>query len=169
MPWSPEDRVYAQHTDAQTTAPVRTTFQQVGGYAGEMDVQSDSVMAYISDLDSVDSTFDSWKSNNQSGRQIDVMIPAGRDTDEYFRLYPERGQKDALRWEDGSLCQHTPGSTVINMIPTVYYTTMGMDMGDGYWNMVIEGYRHETMKKITDQKYGSGASEYIARAFSYYL
>lgn len=48
-------------------------------------------------------------------------------------------------------------------------TTMGMDMGDGYWNMVIEGYRHETMKKITDKKYGSGASEYIARAFSYYF
>lgn len=60
-------------------------------------------------------------------------------------------------------------SIIKEIIEFLQSTTMGMDMGDGYWNMVIEGYRHETMKKITDKKYGSGASEYIARAISYYF
>ena len=48
-------------------------------------------------------------------------------------------------------------------------TTAGMDLGEGYWNMVIEGYSQENIKQITDQKYGNGASEYIAKAFRYYF
>ena len=122
MPWSESTQVFAQESAAIQTNPIRTTFQQAGGYAGEMDVQSDSVMAYISGLSSVDSTFDSWKNNNQSGRQIDVMIPGGRDDGEYFRLYPEREKKDAHRWSDGSWCYHGGGTTVHYMMPTTYYT-----------------------------------------------
>ena len=122
MPWSPSNRVYARSTDPVETNPIRTTFQQAGGYAGEMDVQSDSVMAYISGLTSVDPTFDSWAQNNQSGRQIDVMIPGGRDDGEYFRLYPEREKKDAHKFSDGSWCYHGGGTTVHYMMPTTYYT-----------------------------------------------
>lgn len=48
-------------------------------------------------------------------------------------------------------------------------TTVGMDLGEGYWDMVIEGYSQENIKQITDQKYGMGASEYIANAFRYYF
>lgn len=48
-------------------------------------------------------------------------------------------------------------------------TTLGMDLGEGYWNMVIEGYSQENIKQITDQKYGNGAAEYIAKAFRYYF
>lgn len=48
-------------------------------------------------------------------------------------------------------------------------TTVGMDLGEGYWDMVIEGYLHETMKHITDEKYGRGAAEYIAKAFRFYF
>lgn len=48
-------------------------------------------------------------------------------------------------------------------------TTVGMDLGEGYWNMVIEGYSQENIKQITDQKYGNGAAEYIAKAFRYYF
>ena len=46
---------------------------------------------------------------------------------------------------------------------------MGMAVGDGYWNMVIESYENEINKAITDQKYGEGASDYIADAFRYYF
>ncbi len=47
---------------------------------------------------------------------------------------------------------------------------MGMDVGDGYWNMVIESYENEINKAITDQKkYGEGASDYIADALRYYF
>lgn len=48
-------------------------------------------------------------------------------------------------------------------------TTIGMDMGEGYWDMFIEGYSQENLKQITDQKYGSGAAEYIAKAFRHYF
>ena len=46
---------------------------------------------------------------------------------------------------------------------------MGMAVGDGYWNMVIESYENEINKAITDQKYGEGASDYIADALRYYF
>lgn len=48
-------------------------------------------------------------------------------------------------------------------------TTIGIDMGEGYWNMVIDAYSHEAIKQITDEKYGSGAAEYIVKAFTYYF
>ena len=46
---------------------------------------------------------------------------------------------------------------------------MGMAVGDGYWNMVIESYENEINKAMTDQKYGEGASDYIADALRYYF
>lgn len=46
---------------------------------------------------------------------------------------------------------------------------MGMAVGDGYWDMVIKSYENESNKAITDQKYGAGASDYIADALRYYF
>lgn len=48
-------------------------------------------------------------------------------------------------------------------------TSMGMDMGEGFWDMVIESYSDETVRGVTDKNYGEGASEYIARALQYYF
>lgn len=48
-------------------------------------------------------------------------------------------------------------------------TSMGMDMGEGFWDMVIESYSDETVRGVTDKNYGEGASEYIARALRYYF
>ncbi len=47
--------------------------------------------------------------------------------------------------------------------------SMGIDMGDGYWDMVIESYSTDTVKNVTDQKYGAGAADFIARALKYYM
>lgn len=47
--------------------------------------------------------------------------------------------------------------------------SLGMDLGEGYWNMVIERYANDEVKEITDRKYGAGASTYIAKAFQHYL
>lgn len=128
LPWSEYTKVYAANTQAQPTSEIRTTFQQAGQYSGEMDVQSDSVMAYINNLSEVDLVFDSWAENNQSGRQIDVMIPGGRDTNfEYFSLYPERGKKDAQKTKgsessEGLYLYHANNENVHYMMPTTYYT-----------------------------------------------
>lgn len=46
---------------------------------------------------------------------------------------------------------------------------MDMDVGEGYWDMIIESYENEICKGITDQKYGAGASDYIAKALRYYF
>lgn len=48
-------------------------------------------------------------------------------------------------------------------------TNLGLDMGEGFWDMLIEGYSHNTVKEITDKKYGAGASSYIAKALQYYF
>ncbi|WP_419025422.1 MerR family transcriptional regulator [Emergencia sp.] len=46
---------------------------------------------------------------------------------------------------------------------------MNREMGDGYWDMIIESYENETNKGIVDQKYGAGASDYIAKALRCYF
>ncbi|MCU7377515.1 MerR family transcriptional regulator [Clostridiales Family XIII bacterium ASD5510] len=43
------------------------------------------------------------------------------------------------------------------------------DLGEGYWDMVIESYSSETAKEIIDTKYGPGASTYIAQALQSYF
>ncbi|WP_313580019.1 TipAS antibiotic-recognition domain-containing protein [Lacrimispora sp.] len=46
---------------------------------------------------------------------------------------------------------------------------LGIDMGDGFWDMVIESYSHDTIREITEKKYGAGASDYIKKALQYYF
>lgn len=38
-----------------------------------------------------------------------------------------------------------------------------------YWNSVINSYSSDYGKAITDTKYGIGASDYIVKAFQFYL
>ena len=48
-------------------------------------------------------------------------------------------------------------------------TSMGMDMGEFFWDMVIESYSNDTVRNFTEKKYGTGASDYIVRALRYYF
>lgn len=48
-------------------------------------------------------------------------------------------------------------------------TSIDMDMGEGYWDMVIDIYTGETGRKVMDEKYGEGASEFMAKALHYYI
>lgn len=48
-------------------------------------------------------------------------------------------------------------------------TSMGLDMGEGYWDIVIESYSHDAVKRYYDEKYGKGAAAYIADALKAYL
>ena len=43
------------------------------------------------------------------------------------------------------------------------------DLGEGYWDMVLEGYGNELIRKVTDQKFGEGAADYAAEALRVYL
>lgn len=67
------------------------------------------------------------------------------------------------------VADHEVQSAVREIVSLVQETSLGQDMGEGYWDMVIEGYSREMVKKITDEKYGRGASEYIAKALRYYF
>ena len=44
-----------------------------------------------------------------------------------------------------------------------------VSLGKPYMNMLIDTYSNDHIKCITDSKYGNGASNYIAKAFRYYL
>lgn len=46
---------------------------------------------------------------------------------------------------------------------------LSLEVGEGYWDMVIESYSNDLAKEITDKKYGTGASNYIANSFQYYF
>jgi DNA-binding transcriptional MerR regulator len=41
-------------------------------------------------------------------------------------------------------------------------------IGNGYWTAIIDSYSSDYVNAITDTKYGSGASDYIVKAFKYY-
>ncbi|MDR2025087.1 MAG: MerR family transcriptional regulator [Hungatella sp.] len=59
--------------------------------------------------------------------------------------------------------------TVHEIVEFSSENNLGIDMGDGFWDMVIESYSHDTIREITDKKYGAGASEYIMKALQYYF
>lgn len=44
-----------------------------------------------------------------------------------------------------------------------------VDMGEGYWDFVIDSYLSDTARPITDTKYGTGSAAYIARALQIYF
>lgn len=47
---------------------------------------------------------------------------------------------------------------------------VGMDMGDNFWDMVVEGYlSNEKLIEYYDKIYGSGASQFTGRAYQYYF
>lgn len=59
---------------------------------------------------------------------------------------------------------------VKEMISLSSEVTKGIDMGENYWDMVIEGYLHnEQMIQINDNLYGEGASVFIGRALMEYF
>lgn len=41
--------------------------------------------------------------------------------------------------------------------------------GNGYLNAIIDSYKSDYVRAITDTKYGSGAADYIVNAFQYYV
>jgi DNA-binding transcriptional MerR regulator len=59
--------------------------------------------------------------------------------------------------------------TVSEIVELSSENNLGIDMGDGFWDMVIESYSHDTIREITDKKYGADASDYIAKALQYYF
>ncbi|HBE84218.1 MAG TPA: MerR family transcriptional regulator [Lachnoclostridium sp.] len=59
--------------------------------------------------------------------------------------------------------------TVHEIVELSSENNLGIDMGDGIWDMVIESYSHDTVREITDKKYGAGASDYIMKALQYYF
>ncbi|MBU9727427.1 MerR family transcriptional regulator [Diplocloster modestus] len=43
------------------------------------------------------------------------------------------------------------------------------NVGDGYWDIIIQSYRNDISKAVTDTKYGEGAADYIVKALQYYF
>ena len=49
-------------------------------------------------------------------------------------------------------------------------TPQGIDMGENYWDMIIDCYLKEgKLNEINDKLYGSGASNYMGKALQYYF
>ncbi|MDE6887747.1 MAG: TipAS antibiotic-recognition domain-containing protein, partial [Eubacterium sp.] len=47
--------------------------------------------------------------------------------------------------------------------------SMSISSDTSFINMLIETYSNDAIKSMTDAKYGTGASDYIVKAFRYYL
>ena len=42
-------------------------------------------------------------------------------------------------------------------------------LGRNYWEMIVDTYSNDYIKAVTDTKYGPGASDYVVRAFQYWI
>lgn len=83
-------------------------------------------------------------------------------------------KNDALYRELTSDLTADPGSSKVQDVLSQIMemsreNNLQMDMGEGYWDMVIESYSTDTVKNITDRKYKAGASDFIARALKHYF
>ena len=58
---------------------------------------------------------------------------------------------------------------VTQIIELTAKNTAGVDMGSGFWDMVIQSNSEDIVKQFNDEKYGKGASEYIAQALKYHF
>lgn len=58
--------------------------------------------------------------------------------------------------------------TVREIVTFTEETSPG-NSGEYFWDIVIESYSHDLVKKATDEKYGIGAAEYITEAMKYYF
>ncbi len=58
---------------------------------------------------------------------------------------------------------------IIAEIVAFSHRTSPMDMGEGFWDMVIETYSNPAIQKMTDNRYGAGASGFIAEAFRFHF
>lgn len=59
--------------------------------------------------------------------------------------------------------------SIVREIITFTEANSPVSLGDNYWDFILEYYNRDIAKNITDTKYGAGASEYIVKAFQYYL
>ena len=59
--------------------------------------------------------------------------------------------------------------TVRRIVDFVQETSMGVDMGEGYWDITMESCYRDPVKSVMDKKFGAGASEYIGEALNYYF
>lgn len=82
-------------------------------------------------------------------------------SDELYRSLTSNLSRDAASEEVRAVVREIISFTQENMLTK--------DVGEGYWEMVADSYTSDIVKRITDKKYGAGASEYIAQALRSYL
>lgn len=64
---------------------------------------------------------------------------------------------------------HDIQEIVHQLIKYTEETNIGIDMGEGYWDLVCDSFSNELVRATIDKDYGAGASEYISRALRYYM
>ena len=60
-------------------------------------------------------------------------------------------------------------SIVYELLQFIQKNSTSVSLGKPYINVLIDTYSNDYIKSITDSKYGKGASDYIVKAFHYYM
>lgn len=60
-------------------------------------------------------------------------------------------------------------SIVQELVKQTQENTTADFLGRNYWEMIVDVYSNDYIKAVTDTKYGPGASDYIVRAFQYWI
>ena len=153
----------------------------------------DAVIKSFGSMEAFDDWVSKWKGKESflvdaAKKNYDSMedfISAMRKNLEHMPELMEKGQK--LK-EDGGLQRNKeltealvsdltrdPGSEEVQAIikECVEITEKlyeGMEMGKNFWENMIDGYLHEKLLIDTmDKNYGKGASEFIGRAYQYFI
>lgn len=94
-------------------------------------------------------------------------------TKEISMTYYERNKElTAELLSDITIAVESPRiqSIVHELVKICEETTQGIDMGENFWDMIINGYlSEENIIAANDKLYGEGASNFMGRAFKYYF
>ncbi len=60
-------------------------------------------------------------------------------------------------------------SIVHELLQFIQKNSANVSLGKPYINVLLDAYASDYIKNMADSKYGKGASDYIVKAFRYYL
>lgn len=155
--------------------------------------QADEIVKYWGSIENFDKMIQKVKNDESNIAQIAVKqfgsvekyTKAMKYNLEHFHELMEQANelaknKDALMEKNNDLqarlfsdMTKDPASSEIqdHVRQIVEFTTETSlsDLGEGFWDFVIESYTRDQIREITNKKYGSGASRYMANALYYYF
>ncbi|ABX40663.1 MerR family transcriptional regulator [Lachnoclostridium phytofermentans] len=134
------------------------------------DKESEIAKLAIQQYGSIEKYTEAMKANLKNFPEtMEKLQSLGKDKDDYLTRSKEINEK-LTKDLTLDVASNEVQELVKEMVLLSNEVNKGFDMGENFWDMVIEGYLHsEQLIKANDSLYGEGASAFIGRALEEYF